>query len=190
MRVTVKKTVETIIERRHQYVIQVKENQPTFYATVQQVCASQHALSQCASEERSRGRHERRTVRVFPSPSSLTETWAGVHRLIHLECHVVRQGKETHADHYDISSLSSDAAEVFAAGIRGHWAIENRLHWGKDVLQHEDDSRINKGNGIETLSILKNIAINLSREYGFDSIKGAAIYFACHLKELFTYFRT
>lgn len=75
-------------------------------------------------------------------------------------------------------------------GIRGHWSIENRLHWVKDVIQHEDDSRIRKGNGIETLSILKNMAINICRECGFDSIKAAAIHFASNVKELLEYFRT
>ena len=74
--------------------------------------------------------------------------------------------------------------------IRGHWSIENRLHWVKDVRQHEDSSRISKGNGVETLSLLKNIAINLCREDGFDSIKAAAIHFASNVKELLDYFRT
>ena len=89
-----------------------------------------------------------------------------------------------------ISSLASDDAEMFAEGIRGHWSVENRLHYVKDVIQHEDDSGIKKGNGIETLSILKNTAINISRELGFDSIKGAGIHFASNVKELMEYFRT
>jgi hypothetical protein len=58
------------------------------------------------------------------------------------------------------------------------------------VIQYEDDSGIKKGNGIETLSILKNVAINISRELGFDSIKGATIHFASNVKELMEYFRT
>lgn len=89
-----------------------------------------------------------------------------------------------------ISSLASDDAELFAKGIRGHWSVENRLHWVKDVIQHEDESGIKKGNGIEALSILKNMAINVSRELGFDSIKGASIHFASNIKELMEYFRT
>ena len=92
--------------------------------------------------------------------------------------------------YYYISSLNIDDAEQFGIGIRGHWAIENRLHWVKDVIQHEDNSRIRKGNGIETLSLLKNAAINICREIGFDSIKAASIYFASNVKELFKYFRT
>lgn len=89
-----------------------------------------------------------------------------------------------------MNSVCSEQAEVFAAGIRGHWSIENRLHWVKDVIPHADDSCIRKGNGVETLSILKNVAMNICRELGFDSIKGAAIHFASHVKELLAYFRT
>jgi predicted transposase YbfD/YdcC len=103
---------------------------------------------------------------------------------------VSRRERRPLAHHYYISSLCSDDAELFARGIRGHWSIENRLHWVKDVIQHEDGSGIKKGNGIETLSILKNVAINISRELGFDSIKGATIHFASNVKELCEYFRT
>jgi predicted transposase YbfD/YdcC len=116
--------------------------------------------------------------------------WKGIQHVIHVERRFVRKGKETQSHHYYISSLSSDNAELFANAIRGHWSIENRLHWVKDVIQYEDDSGIKKGNGIETLSILKNVAINISRELGFDSIKGATIHFASNVKELMEYFRT
>ena len=141
-------------------------------------------------QERSRGRYERRTVAVFPAPLQMVEEWNGLDRVIHVECDVTRDGKNTITDHYYISSVRSDDARVFAQGVRGHWSIENRLHWVKDVIQHEDDSRIKKDNGIETLSLFKNIAINISRELGFDSIKGAAIHFASNVRELLEYFRT
>ena len=52
------------------------------------------------------------------------------------------------------------------------------------MIQYEDDSSIKKGNGIETLSVLKNAAINVSRELGFDSIKGAAIHFSSNIKSI------
>jgi len=172
------------------YVIQVKGNQPSLLQTVQQIVTSQEALSTCLHEERSRGRQERRRVTLFAAPACLANAWRSSSRMIHVERQVTRAGKDTRTAHYYLSSVRSEAAEVFAAGIRGHWAIENRLHWVKDVIQHEDGARIKKGHGIETLSILKNIAINLCREHGFDSIKGAAMHFASNIKELCTYFRT
>lgn len=185
-----KKTVETIIDSGNDYLIQVKGNQPTLFQAIKDTVAHQPALSTMTQAERSRGRHERRTVTVFPPPGEVAEVWKGLQRVIHVERQVIRGGNETLAHHYYISSVCSDLAEVFAKGIRGHWSIENRLHWVKDVIQHEDDAGIKKGNGIETLSILKNVAINISRELGFDSIKGATIHFASNIKELCEYFRT
>lgn len=185
-----KKTVEGIITSQNDYLIQVKGNQKTLFRTIKETVQSQPALSTHVSDEHSRGRHEQRTVEVFRPPESLTETWAGLMRIIHVERLVCQKGKESQKHSYYISSVCSDEAEVFAMGIRGHWSIENRLHWVKDVVQHEDRSGIRKGNGVETLSVLKNIAINICREHGFDSIKAAAIHFASNVKELMEYFRT
>jgi predicted transposase YbfD/YdcC len=182
--------VAAIIESGNEYLIQVKGNQPTLFQAIIDTVESRSALAMSSSDERSRGRHERRTVAVFLPPVQGADDWTGLQRVIHVERQVSRAGKDTLSHHYYISSLCSDQAEVFAAGIRGHWSIENRLHWVKDVVQHEDGSRIRKGNGVETLSILKNVAINICRELGFDSIKGAAIHFASHVKELLEYFRT
>jgi predicted transposase YbfD/YdcC len=185
-----KKTVTAIIDSGNDYVIQVKGNQAGLLRSIKATVEGQEALSTRAYEERSRGRHERRVVEVFSPPPSVSQHWTGLRRVIHIERQVARNGKQTHTDHYYISSVCSNQAEVFAVGIRGHWSIENRLHWVKDVIQHEDDAGIKEGNGIETLSILKNIAMNISRELGFDSIKGATIHFASNVKELLDYFRT
>jgi predicted transposase YbfD/YdcC len=185
-----KKTVEAIIDSHNDYVIQVKGNQPTLLQAITEAFESQPPRSSMTHDEQSRGRHERRTVSVLTPPGKAAEGWKGLQRVIHVERQVSRKGKDTLAHHYYISSLCSDDAELFARGIRGHWSIENRLHWVKDVIQHEDDSGIKKGNGVETLSILKNIAINISRELGFDSIKSATIHFASNVKELCGYFRT
>jgi predicted transposase YbfD/YdcC len=185
-----KKTVEAVIDSGNDYVIQVKGNQPTLFQAIKEAFESQPPLSSITHDEQSRGRHERRTVSVLIPSGEVADGWKGLHRVIHVERRGTREGKETLAHHYYISSLCADDAEMFARGIRGHWSIENRLHWVKDVIQHEDDSGIKKGNGVETLSILKNVAINISRELGFDSIKGATIHFASNVKELCGYFRT
>lgn len=185
-----KKTVEGIITSQNEYLIQVKGNQKTLFRPLKETVQNQPAVSTYVSEERSRGRHEKRTIEIFHPPMSLTTTWVGLKRMIHVVRQGARSGKDFLKHHYYISSVCSDEAEVFAKGVRGHWSIENRLHWVKDVMQHEDGSGIAKGNGIETLSIVKNIAINIRRALGFDSIKGATIYFASNVKELCEYFRT
>ena len=168
----------------------MKGNQPPLFQAIRDTVESPSASSTSSSDERSRGRHERRTVAVFMPPGQSTDGWTGLHRVLHVERQGSRTGQETLPHHDAISRLCSDEAEVVAVGIRGHWSRENRLHGVKDVIQHEDDSRIRKGNGVETLSLLKNVAMNRCRELGVDSIKAAAIHFASHVKELCTYFRT
>ncbi len=184
MHCIVKKTVEEIVTSGNDYVIQVKENQPSLLNTIKTVVETNEPLSICHQNEKSRGRKEQRTVEVFLSPVSGVEEWKGLQRIIHVKRQTTRKGRTSSTDSYYITSLNIDDAKEFAKGIREHWSIENRLHWVKDVIQHEDDAGIKKGNGIETLSLLKNIAINICREIGFDSIKAASIYFASNVKEL------
>lgn len=72
---------------------------------------------------------------------------------------------------YFISSLDDkNGSEFFAKGIRGHWSIESSLHYVKDVVFKEDDSKIVKGSAPENMSIFRNIAINIFRKNGFKSI--------------------
>ncbi|WP_442942277.1 hypothetical protein [Nostoc sp.] len=61
-------------------------------------------------------------------------------------------------------------AKEFTCGIRGHWSIENCLHWVKDVVLKEDDSTIRLGNAPANLSILRAIALNILRRNGHTSI--------------------
>lgn len=73
---------------------------------------------------------------------------------------------------YYISSLKLEA-EKFAAGIRKHWEIENRLHYVKDVVFKEDHSPISQINAATNLSIITTIAINLLRYDGYCSMTKA-----------------
>ena len=181
-----KTTVEAILAN----VIQVKGNQPGLLQRLQTTVESELPLDSIEQEERSRGRKERRKVTVFPAPRAETDAWKGLHRVLYAERETTRDEVTSYAEHYYISSVDADQADLFATGIRGHWSIENRLHWVKDVIQHEDDSGIRHGNGIDTLSLFKNVAINMSRELGFDSLKEANIHFASNVKELLDHFRT
>ncbi len=61
---------------------------------------------------------------------------------------------------YYISSLPN-RAEVLLGAVRGHWGIENSVHWMLDVTFGEDNSRVRKGNASENLSILRRFALNL-----------------------------
>ncbi|WP_158517263.1 ISAs1 family transposase [Moorena producens] len=61
-------------------------------------------------------------------------------------------------------------AEIFAQGIRGHWGIENRLHWSLDVVFQEDRSSITGAHAPANMSIIRSIVINILRSNGFSSM--------------------
>ncbi len=76
---------------------------------------------------------------------------------------------------YGLTSCSQAKAspEFVLAAVRGHWSIENRLHWVRDVTFDEDRCRIRKGNGAQTMASLRNLAISVLRLAGATSISSA-----------------
>ena len=61
-------------------------------------------------------------------------------------------------------------ADELADALRGHWSIENRLHWVRDVTFAEDHSQIRTGNGPAVMAVLRNLVISLHRLAGTDNI--------------------
>jgi len=181
-----KKTLEGIVASGNDYLVQVKANQASLHRQAQALARQQSPTDQVETRERGRGRREVRRVRLFRVEPEALAGWPGVRRLVLVERWRTEKGETSHSQSHYLSSLACDRAAVFAAGVRGHWSIENQLHWIKDVLQHEDSCGIARGNGVETLSILKNIALNLVRARGKEdkSVKKAAIYYAANVKRL------
>lgn len=64
---------------------------------------------------------------------------------------------------YFIASLPSDAKR-FAAAARGHWAVENSLHWSLDIAFREDDSRVRSGHAPANLATIRRLALNLIKQ--------------------------
>lgn len=76
-------------------------------------------------------------------------------------------GKTSIEQRFFLSSLPGDAGQVLRA-VRGHWGIENRLHWSLDVSFREDESRVRTSNAPENLALLRKIALNLLRQEKSD----------------------
>jgi len=88
---------------------------------------------------------------------------------------ILKTGKERHEIVYGITSLTKKKvnAERLLSLVRGHWHIENRLHWVRDVTYDEDRSQIRTGTGPRMMASLRNISISLCRLLGYDNIAKA-----------------
>ena len=97
-------------------------------------------------------------ARRFPGELRLPGTTC----LVRAETRVETKGKMRSETRYFISSRPLSAADA-AAAIRGHWAIENRLHWVLDVTFADDQSRLRKGHGARNMATVRHFALNLVR---------------------------
>ena len=101
---------------------------------------------------------------------------------------VIQKDKEqklmkTQSVSYRISDVLNLSAELFLQGIRGHWGIENRTHWVKDVVLNEDKNGIRNANGAVNMATFNTLVINFLRQHVHDSISTAQIIFGQNLKD-------
>jgi predicted transposase YbfD/YdcC len=164
-----KKTCKLIIDSGNDYVIAVKDNQPKLHRHIQRIAAQTRPTSRYIETDKTRNRLTTRTVEVFDYVNGIDPSWVGIKSLIRVERTGTRGGKPYHEVVCYISSLIQ-TAQKFAHGIRGHWCIENCLHWVKDVVFKEDDSKIRMGHAPANLSVLRAIALNILRRNGHASI--------------------
>lgn len=169
----------------------MKKNQKTLYEAAAQVSSAQQPLSVFEESESGHGRQSRWRTSVFDaSEHPKSKEWAGLRRFVKMERSGTRKGKDYTEVSYHISSLEEGRAEVFYLGIRGHWGIENKLHWVKDVVHGEDGNGVKKNNGPVNISVVSTIALNIHRQHGHESISLGQIKFASNVKELVNIIRT
>jgi predicted transposase YbfD/YdcC len=167
-----KEIAQIIVEQGGDYILPAKDNQPTLAAELQAAFAaaptSTSPYRTCTTEDNDHGRHERRTVRVLPAAdylsASLLAVWPGLLTLVLVVRVVTCQttGVTTPEASYFISSLRPNARRIGAA-IRGHWSIENGLHWVLDVVFREDARRLYDRTVAENTAFLNRLAVSLLR---------------------------
>jgi predicted transposase YbfD/YdcC len=181
---TQREIAKTIVDNKGDYVLSVKENQPALHQKVKALLEDA-ALGPVAGlkvghfkqSNQDHGRIETRQIWVVNDTQWLGEAllklWPGLATGSLALVERTRQdlgdlsGKITTERHYYISSLkgcTDAAAKTMAQYIRGHWAVENNLHWQLDMSFNEDQRRIRKGNGAENFSRLCRIALNLLKK--------------------------
>jgi predicted transposase YbfD/YdcC len=168
-----KEIADVIVKQEGDYILAAKDNQPTLYAETQAAFAAaarRPALSPrpYTTENSDHGRHERRTVHVLPAAKYLSASqlavWLGLLTLVMVVRVVTCQatGTTTTEVSYYISSLRPNARRIGKA-IRGHWSIENGLHWVLDVVFREDARRLYDRTAAENTAFLNRLALSLLR---------------------------
>lgn len=176
-----KEIAAQIIAGGGDYVLAVKENQPTLYAAIAGHFAGLHeqdfadgGTRRLKTVDDARGRQERRHYYVTPLPESMRAFRADWKQLTSIGQAINitwRDGREVSEVRYFILSLPP-LVKRFAAAVRGHWGIENSLHWVLDVTFREDESRIRKDHGPENFATLRRLALTLlKRDTSPGSIK-------------------
>ena len=164
------KIAQTIKDAGGDYLLAVKANQPTLRAETQNAFAAAACVDTFVEHDKGHGRIEQRTVSVIKDVDWLDgdRRFPGEFRLPRASTIIRVQSRAELADRcrfetrYYISSAAL-SAETAAHAVRGHWGIENRLHWVLDVVFAEDQSRLRKGHGAKNMAIIRHFAINLLR---------------------------
>jgi predicted transposase YbfD/YdcC len=163
-----KEIAARIREKRADYVLAVKPNQPTLYEQVEG--AISEALEQDAEDidehqtvDKGHGRKETRTYAIFPAPESVDpeDLWRDLSAVgMAISERVDSAGRHSMETRYYILSRLVTARE-FATAVRGHWGIENNLHWQLDVSFREDECRVCRDHGPANLSVIRRFALAL-----------------------------
>jgi predicted transposase YbfD/YdcC len=168
-----------IIDGGGDYVLNLKGNQPGLHQAVKDYVA-QHLENEFADVParkhvevlKGHGRLDTLTYYQMPVPKDLPQRkqWKGLKTLGVAVRISQQQGKETYDIRYYINSLRTGVRQ-FASCVRGHWGIENNLHWCLDMTFREDESRLRERHAAENVAWLRRFALSaLKQQPDKDSI--------------------
>jgi len=166
------------------YVFTVKSNQPHLHRRLKTLPWADVPAHRATSH--GHGRRTTRTIKILDAPA-----WTGfpaAAQVAQLRRTTTRAGKKTVEVVYLVTSADHRTAppQVLAAWVQGHWAIENRLHWVRDVTYDEDRSQVRTGNAPHVMASLRNAAITVLRLAGWTNIAQANRHHAYHPSQAIT----
>jgi predicted transposase YbfD/YdcC len=162
-------TAQVILERGADYVMTVKANMPTLYKQLKKL--PWPAVPAVSAVSTDHGRRARRTIKAVLAPVWIE--FQGAAQVAQLRRTVTKKGKKTVEVACLITSDRDADPATLAAWVRGHWHIENKLHWVRDVTYLEDKSLVRTGNAPRVMASLRSLAISLLRLDGQDNIAAA-----------------
>lgn len=178
---TQRKTAQLIVAGDGDYVMTVKGNQPDLLEAIVSLCGPEHAATQDRAShwttEQGHGRIENRwlqTVRVPTEAPEALATWPGVQQIFVIERRIWKQKQRRGQCEivYGITSLTREEAGPadLLRLVRGHWRIETRSHWVRDVTFGEDASLVRTGKIPQVLAVFRAMAITRFRADGVTNI--------------------
>lgn len=176
-----KEVAEAIRMQGAEYALAVKQNQGKLYEDIKDLFAG--AMAEHWREVHhgyvrdvygDHGRIEIRECWTLSDGDFLDylrnrEAWKDLKTIVMLRCERRVGRKRSRQTRYYISSLPNDAKGILKA-VRGHWGIENGLHWILDIAFQEDQSRLRKGHGAHNFAMLRHIALNLLKQEQTEKI--------------------
>jgi predicted transposase YbfD/YdcC len=166
-----KEIASQIVGQGGDYLLMVKENQPTLYEAVRRLeeaaLAQEYAgVRSCSTTQVHHGREELRACWVLTDLDSVCERakWPGLQSVVVVVRDRTEGSRNTCEKHYYISSRRLSARRALEAA-RGHWQVENGLHWHLDVHFGEDANRVQRRHGAENLGVLRRMALSLLKHH-------------------------
>ncbi|WP_222618046.1 ISAs1 family transposase [Nakamurella sp. PAMC28650] len=161
-------------QRGAHYLLTVKGNQPTLRRRLAQLPWNDVDVTD-TQKDRGHGRIEKRTLKVVTIAAGILFPHAAQAIQVSRKVRSIRSKKWHTETVYAVTDLHPTQASAAQLGtwLRGHWSIENRLHWVRDVTFGEDLSQARTGNGPQVMATLRNLAIGLLRLDGARNIAEA-----------------
>lgn len=157
-------------EKKADYVIALKKNQPDLYNEVAALFKVADKDNQIETDvweslDKGHGRLESRTctcIEATPWLEHVLQDWHNLQTVVRVVSVCERKGERSEQTRYFISSLPANAKTIGKA-VRDHWSIENTLHWSLDVVMKEDSIHISKDNSPRNLAVIRRIAFSLAK---------------------------
>jgi predicted transposase YbfD/YdcC len=166
-----KEIAAAIRDAEADYVLAVKDNQPTLHTDIREVFAAgldngfaglEHH-SYC-TEEQGHGRTETRVYHIVAVPEELAERhaeWKGLRSIGMVYCERQEGAKQPSIETRVFISSMPPRVKKFARAVRNHWGIETSLHWVLDMAFREDENRLHKGHGQQNMALIRRLSASL-----------------------------
>ena len=166
---TQRSIVDKIIEKKGHYFLGVKDNQPALKEVVEDAFLFHKPSDDASQMECDHGRIETRDCRILPAGAiedeEILSRWNGLKTIVEITSTVDYGDRTAVTKRYYISDEDYPQAAYYNMLARGHWAIENNLHWMLDVTFKEDASRARKGFAAENLSLVRKMALQVVKQH-------------------------